>query len=298
MGKQLNEAEALEVATQIKKDPTNKKAYTDYLTDEEKEAVEVALKYLYASDKAMKTYWIKVAYLDKQRAAYQAQLKASSAYLRTVAQTIRAGNMLRSVEAIQQRTSKALADCTKNEAQTIANIRKQIDSIYADYLVEVRAVKGFDSRKLLSSKGSITNLNMLVEMNRYILSNGLKDNAAKQDLKEAKQARVKLAKSLEAVSPGLAKATTHFYKQFDQITESCRKAFNVPTSTDKLNYRLATEIKHKQSWQDTEVEMNTQAWRAESKAKGEQEKLQLAGKWYIVAAMGDALTELAANLAY
>lgn len=298
MGAQLNEAEALEVATQIKKDPTNKKAYTDYLTEEEKEAVEVALKYLYAADKAMKTYWIKVDYLDKQRAAYQAQCKATSAYIRTIAQTTRATHMVIGYQHILNSASKRLAECTSNEVKVINGIRKQIDSLYADYLHEVRSVKGFDSRKLLHSKGSIINLNMLVEMNRYILSNGIEDSSAREDLKEAKAARVKLAKSLEATSPGLAKATTYFYKQFDRITESARKAFNVPSSMDKLGYRVAAEVRSKNAWQDTQVEMNAKAWSSEQEAKQEQERLHLAGKWYIVAAMGDVLTELAANLAY
>lgn len=298
MGAQLNEAEALEVATQIKKDPASKKACTDYLTEEEKEAVEVALKYLYAADKAMRTYWIKIAYLDKQRAAYQAQCKATSACIRTIAQTTRATNMVIGYESILNRATKNLTECTRNEVKVINGIRKQIDSLYADYLHEVRAAKGFDSRKLLRSKNSITNLNTLVEMNRYILSNGIKDPFAEEDLKEAKAARVKLAKSLEATSPGLAKATTYFYKQFDRITESARKAFNVPTSMDKLGYRVETEVSNKKAWQDTQVEMNAKAWRAEQEAKQEQERLQLAGKWYLVAAMGDALTELAQSLTY
>ena len=310
----LNEAEALAIAYDIKQNPHDEKVLTDYLSEDEKKLVKVALKYLYASDKAMRTFCLKVKYLDAQREAYRAQLKATSTAIRAYAQKVRFTNLSRGYNQIMKMAEANLAKCTKNEQQVIRNLNKQINAIWSDYqdaaapYLKVHKDKNGERtgvtgpwrlmHRLYSARDSSNTVNTFIEMNKYILANGLKDPMAREDLAAFKRQRAKIAKQLGVISPGLAKATTHFYKEFDKITDACRKAFNVPLKTKSLGVQVNIARGKMYAWQGSSVEETANAMEAKRKSDEAGERLQLAGMWYIVAAMGDVLTELAQNLAY
>ena len=289
----LSFTQAMSIAYDIKKSPQDEKVLTDYLTKEEKELVKVALKYLYASDKAMKTFWFKMSYYDKTIKAVAAQRKATSKLIKAEAQSVKTTGRFNRYQNLKTSLDAKWASLTVNQRKTYLAFQKESDALLGDLLHAMKAATTNGAGLVLNS--NIINDPADYDINRYLAQT---DSRAARDLKLAKEARIKLQKTLAVESPGLAQAVKWFYKRFDATSDAVRKAFDMPLHMGLLKESIKRENEKKWARIDDFSKTSQNAANASSKADEARKTLQIAGAWYIVAAMGDALTELAQNLAY
>lgn len=289
----LSFTQAMSIAYDIKQNPQDEKVLTDYLSKEEKELVKVALKYLYASDKAMKTYWIKLAYFDSAIKAVDAQRNATSKLIKAEAQSVKTTGQFNRYQNLKASLDAKWASLTVNQRKTYLAFQKESNALLDDLLHAMKAATKNGQGLVLNS--DIINDPAGYDINRYLAPT---DPRAARDLKFTKESRIKLQKILAVESPGLARAVKWFYKRFDATSDAVRKAFDMPLHMGLLKKSIKQKNEEKWARIDDASKAAQKAAEASSKADEARKTLQIAGAWYIVAAMGDALTELAQNLAY
>lgn len=292
----LSFTQAMAVAYDIKKSPQDEKVLTDYLTKEEKELVKVALKYLYASEKAMKTFWFKMSYIDAAIKAVDAKRNATSEMIKANAQYTKTTSMVKSYMALRDSLDAKWDALTTNQKKVYRNFQKELGELYGNLLHAMKVATKSSKLAFLNSDvvGNLT----VMDLNRHIQSTENAGPRAARGIQQAKAARIKLQKTLAVESPGLAQAVKWFYKQSDAVTASARKTFGVPLHMGHMNKMIKENIKISHARLNDFSKAAAEGAIASSRADEAQKTLQIAGAWYVVAAMGDALTELAQNLAY
>ena len=295
-GERLSAAELLEIAQDVK----NGGDMPEGLTRDEKEDVREFLDILYASDKAVKAYWIKMAYLDKvkEAAAKEAQLQTASAY--ALRAQMQASDYYRKLNLIETNYKKTRASLDREALSNIRDINKQVDGewkLLVDRLLRIdKRINDQSKFRFQAVKREISSYVQTSSLNDFLL-NSKNTEVAERVSRNLKAMEEKL-QSYNKADSYLAMAIQDYMQKVTDLSQAAYREYGMPI--DDAYKGLRQRARHAQSASaaaEAEYERRFGEYaKAKAEAEVERRRTNLAGKWYIVAACGEMLTELGQSL--
>lgn len=299
----LSDLELLQIAKEVQENPQQEKTLTNYLTEEEKEAVKKIVQSLRASAQAMKLYIVKTQYIDALRIQEERKAQLAKAHMTAAAKLQKyREEWLLPYQAVLDRANANLRRLNEQQMNDFNSLNATIDE-------DTRAI----SRALLDGLNGpnenefrllndIKDSNALIEMNRYMIGEGIAYSHEERDMLEAMGVRRRALNRIQSVGgQGLRTTVSGYIKAFDKQTRQLRRMFG-QVSTAAVN-AVNYNIRKNQKYIDDNLTPSVNAAKrkfdeATEKADELRQETNILGKWYILAAMGDVLVELGQNLAY
>lgn len=268
----------------------------DYLSESEKETVKEALKYLYAADKAMRVYIIKTQFLDNLKLAQQKVYDLEQTRLKWARITKDTTEYIRlPVWDNLKRSAANLASLTERQRRAALALDGMITDLSRDFIKMLRK-RGVDISA--SEVKRFTEAQATIDVNRFSIAEGVRDKHAFADLHKGYFVREVLLKWFDKQSTGLGEVVRGYYKRFDAYNELLGRAFGVLSQNTKDAMKVAMD---RGSAANMEATKNYAAAMKDAVNQvNETEKIGKAtiamAQYYIVAAMGEALQDLALQL--
>ena len=295
-GEQLNSAELLEIAQEVK----NGGEMPAGLTEEEKEGVREILDVLYASDKAVKVYWIRMAYLDKLKAAEAKKAEAQRYSAWALRSQMKVSEYYGKLRAIDSSYKKARASLDAEARKNINRINEQAEDMRKMLTRTLRSVSKRISERTKFTFGQIQHdVNVYVEtltLNQCLLEGNHKEAAASLGAR-----LTELGDKINSVcgtDSYLGWAITDYKQKLSDMAVAIYKEYGVPLGRVYRNLAVRMNIAKKSSIRAERLyrEKYGEYLQAAAEAKVEGKRTNLAGKWYIIAACGEMLAELGQSL--
>lgn len=268
----------------------------DYLSESEKETVKEALKYLYAADKAMRVYIIKTQFLDNLKLAQQKLYDLEQTRLKWARITERTTEYIRRpVWDNLKRSAANLASLTERQRRAALALDGMITDLSRDFIKMLRK-RGVDISA--NEVKRFTEAQATIDVNRFSIAERLGDKHASADLRIGRFVREHLLKWFDNQSTGLGEVVRGYYKRFDAYNELLGRAFGVLSQNTKDAMKVAMD---RGAAANMEATKNYAAAMKDAVNQvNETEKIGKAtiamAQYYIVAAMGEALQDLALQL--
>lgn len=260
----------IDIAREAKSDPTK---IPDYLTPKEKEFVKETISQLRASDKAMKVFWLQSCVIDKCKEYYQSNLRQADLHLSRAKALRDQGAMVDYAIALNQ-ANRGIAAMTKNQYRLYGKMSQRIeDSVKS--IVELMKTLDYDPRWV---RGMLSR----VEEHRLF---GVEPESSWWKIKTSAMGETQRAMA------------DLMFGRFDEASKTIGELGSMSTAAGRTmrdaqaGYYATAQENYRKSFEEQRL-----GNAALSDAKGYQAAMQLAGAWYAVAAIGDALTELGQSL--
>lgn len=292
MTKGLDQQDLMDIAKELADNPEKK--MPDYLTKNEEEAVKELVKTLRASQLAMKTYVEKTIFLD----SYKAQLDRQRIALKAVADRDQAYSthwaqyqqMRRLLAGVERNYSKLSADAALSAWALEQDIDNAVSDI-ADTLIG-HGILPPDRRDAIKDTLAV------LESGLYLKRSNDPDGASayKLGLDRFKE----IADSVKSAAPNIASMFNHHVRRWGEAVSNLNQAYGIvaPESRERLT-RMVDDLGGTAQQSAAAVGVAREEYNESVKLTEIHRQRTIAmGKWYIVAAMGDVLTELGQNLAY
>lgn len=268
----------------------------DYLSESEKETVKETLKYLYAADKAMRVYIIRTQFLDNFKLAQQKLYDLEQTRLKWARITERTTEYIRRpVWGNLKRSAANLASLTERQRRAALALDGMITDLSRDFIKMLRK-RGVDISA--SEVKRFTEAQATIDVNRFSIAERVGDKHALADLRTGRMVREVLLKWFDKQSTGLGEVVKGYYKRFDAYNELLGRAFGVLSQNTKDAMKVAMDRGDAANMEATEN--YAAAMKDAVNQVKETEKIGKAtiamAQYYIVAAMGEALQDLALQL--
>ena len=291
MTKQLDQQTLLDIAKKMADDPSEK--MPDYLTANEEDAVKDLIKILRASQLAMKTYVQKTIYLD----SYKAQLDRQRLALKAVANRNQAYSthwaqyqqMRGLMAAVERNYSKLSADAALSAWALEQDIGDAVSDI-ADTLIG-HGILPPDRRD------AINDTMAMLESGLYLKKSNDPDGASAYQLGFKRFAEI--ADKAKSAAPNVASLFQQQVRRWGEAVADLNRSYGIvaPESRDRLT-RMVDDLGRTAQRSAAAVGVAINDYNESVKLTEIQRQRTITmGKWYIVAAMGDVLSELGQNLA-
>lgn len=285
--------QALEIAKEIQKG--ERKAIPKWLNRTEKEMVEASLDFLLATDKALKTWWVKSNYLEKMEQAVGLKRKLSQ-------------TMLSSIESLG-----TLNEIKRQQSRLKFDLRSRLTSLVEDYADRIslaerwmppRGFKGMTPiekrRAWGTSPGQRVVENVLIgkswgaakEISQWQgnevsdWSRALIGGLQKESVRKAQRIVSSLSKSGQAISNEFIAKCAELDKMLPGMQIDLAEAV-VGDPWKEQFQRLSTK---------TVPKLNEAYEKASRKAEERKTQCKFAGTFYIIAAMGEFMENLARSI--
>lgn len=299
MAVKLDQQQLLDIAMEVQRNPSKERALTNYLTEEEKEAVKEILKNLRASALAMKTYVQKTVYLDSLKRTQEAWMKASARVMTEGQMANRAKADYRAFMSIKKRVMSNLLRLDKEQlleaellnkviAECQLNIYRKFDEAGISPATDPKTLHAYEEGQ------------MLAEMNVFLFSQGLGKPQDAKDLENVVKNMKQWSRELNERVPGFAKSTDTWATLMDAAMDELRINYGIPSAMalGRLESRIKRQRRTVDFLNQQSVRQIKLAGKASEQLQVEKKKTIAMANWYLVAAMGDALVELGQSLAY
>jgi enamine deaminase RidA (YjgF/YER057c/UK114 family) len=292
MTKQLDQQQLLDIARTMANDPNEK--MPDYLTRQEEETVKELVKTLRASQLAMKTYVQKTTYLD----SYKAQLDRQRLVFQAVADRDRAYathwnqyQQMRRVQAgVERQYSKLSSDATLSAWTLEQDIDDAVRDI-ADTLIR-HGILPPDRRDVIKDTMAV------LESGLYLKKSNDPDGESAYKLGFERFGAI--ADKVKTAAPHVANAFKQHVRRWGEAVADLNRSYGIVSldSRERLT-RMVDDLGRTAHQSAAAVDVARNEYNESVKLTETHRRLTLTmSKWYIVAAMGDALAELGQNLAY
>lgn len=266
----------MQIARDLKQSDTAK--VPDWLSREDQDAVKEALKYLRAADLAIKTWYIKEKMIKVYKQQCQASWKQIQVAMKVMNETQELRWQLKQAQAESNVYQKRIAELNADESLRYKALEKQLDGLATDFRRYCKA------QKLRSGYLVPSQLNKLAARSIYY------DFPLPSAIKTSGDVHYR-------------RLMQSYHSSFTDIVKEERKLGLIPKKVEKEFQKLA---KKDQTAVSNAIESAEKRYDKLQKTidKKRQEnqdlekKYRIAGKIYIIAALGDALQELGEQLQY
>lgn len=296
--------QAFEIAKEIQKG--ERKEIPNWLNRTEKEMVEASLDFLLATDKALKTWWVKSNYLEKRKESIEA-MKRTFSTLCATSEAIGTINTL----------AKQAAELYKEERGLAADLHTRFLKLEAEYMYNVLQVEGWGAdvikaaksknkdamfRKWHGSPGGRIVGNALTAKAWSAARNwgkwggpNMTEQAERLVHGFQKEAFRKAYGIISGLSPAGQALSREFMRKYNEFLKEIPAHSYVPLGLAVMeNGDVMGQI-------NRVVDKTVPAWeRVAKKRRGEAEdwkiRCKFAGTFYIIAAMGEFMEDLARSI--
>ena len=306
-GEQLTDAELLRIAESIKSDKNKK--IPDYLSDEDKKTVKELLDILYARDKAVKTYFCKLQYLDALKKAQDLKQAQESKKLEAQRRYKDYKDYAVTAAKIRDASQKATAYLNSGYAIATESIQKAVVNLGHDLFLclDSRPSKRKVALKTMGPPTADGRSEVVYEPSaRYIRARVYRDFGS-DELPFGKQMSIEERERLQAYlketrSPFTFTAFTASAQAKDAAVDNLLAN---PEALGDVSKKLSAELDRRaQEQRKASQSMRGKAYGYQTKEYYEsikdvdvkRERLRLASGWYVVAAVGDLLCQFAQSL--
>lgn len=289
----LGPEQALEIAKEIQKG--ERKEFPKWLNRTEKEMVEASLDFLLATDKALKTWWVKSNYLEKREQAVSLKRKLSQ-------------TMLSSIESLG-----TLNEIKRRQSRLKFDLRSELTSLVEDYADRISLAERWmpprDFKRMTpiekrraweTSPGQRLVKNVLIgksweaakEINQWQgnkvsdWSKALMGGLQKESVRKAQRIVSSLSKSGQAISNEFIAKCDELDKMLPGMQIDLAEAV-VGDPWKEQFQRLSTKTVPKLNEAYEEASRKADEWKAQCK---------FAGTFYIIAALGEFMENLARSI--
>lgn len=295
-GEQLSPTELLKIVQDVKSGGEMPSG----LTEDEKRDVRAFLDILYASDKAVKTYWIKMSYLDKAKEALRKKSQCIARAVTSSQHLTNARELSRTLNLALDNCSKAYHALDAEAFKNIGAIDAQIDVIGDNFISQIRKTeKRINDKKKFNAALVLSDVNDYIQsatLNEYLLSRVNSEQADRLSRQFAKLEDVLLTYGKTDSCLGMAIAD-YKNKATEAYTAIYKEYGILPKDAYVKLHRIYQSEVRRARWFDEQYKERLEDYRkSAADAERERRRTNLVGKWYVVAACGEMLTELGQSL--
>lgn len=279
---QLSNAQLLRIAESIHDDP--KKTIPEYLPEDDRRAVKELLDVLYAKDKAVKTYWMQMHYLDLKKAAGEKAIEADRRRLEMRKQYLDAKSYVigkRNLEAALLRLNNSIgtsADVFQSNLKSATIVLG--DDLFAAFKKRrSRGVGQWIEARVWRDYGSDA---------AFDAPSGDKLQPVRDFLDKAQSPNKLRAFNVGDMCLAIAKS------KLDELGGGTQALAAIwADEMEKSQKYVLRQANRAKGWLGSSTK---EYYAAKREADEQLERTKLAGKWYIVASVGDLLIQLGSSL--
>lgn len=301
-GEQLTDGELLRIAESLKANPGEK--IPDYLSSDDKKTVKELLDILYARDKAVKLYLCKISYLDALKKAQDLKAQQQAQRNEAARRYENYKGYATTAAKIRQASQKAIEYLNSEYMRATDGIQKAVFNLGNDLFL---CLDSRPSKRKMTVKLS-ENPTVLEEepASRYIRARVYREFGSdespfgkKMGLEERERIQTYLK---ETNSPFAFKAFAVSAEAKDAAVDNLCADTEVLGNiskklADEMDRRAKKQRKAAQSMQGKAYGFQTKEYyEAMADVPVKQERLRVACGWYIVAAVGDWITQFGQSL--